>query len=268
MTERLVKYFTVTQKALILTVWISSALFGLYILMHYFGAIFTDNLQNWNSLLPNLYIRGGDSSNFSIGLHFLFGGVLLILSYIQFLNIIRLKWPKFHRITGRIYLISCVLTAVGGLFFIFERGTIGGPVMDVGFGIYGILMLAVPIFVLKTALKRDFKQHQRWARYLFALVIASWLYRMEYGTWMLFTENLGMEKNFRGWFDKIMAFFFYVPNIIIVYFINKDKLVENRLTLMMGTLVFMISTCFLIISTVYVSKELWLLPILNLFSKT
>lgn len=40
-----------------------------------------------------------------------------------------------------LYAVAALGAAVGGLVFIFGRGTIGGPVMSVGFGLYGVLVI-------------------------------------------------------------------------------------------------------------------------------
>lgn len=64
-------------------------------------------------------------------------------------------------------------------------------------------------------------QQRAWALRLFALAIGSWLYRMEYGLWFMFTNAVGHQDDFRGWFDQLMAFFFFLPNLLIVEFILK-----------------------------------------------
>jgi hypothetical protein len=57
--------------------------------------------------------------------------------------------------------------------------------------------------------------HRRWAIRLFALAIGSWLYRMDYGFWLLFTGGAGHTQAFSGPFDVAMAFAFYVPNLVV-----------------------------------------------------
>jgi hypothetical protein len=88
--------------------------------------------------------------------------------------------------------------------------------MDIGFSGYGILMFIAAIQTIKFAMKRDFMIHQAWAWRLYALAIGSWLYRMDYGLWLLLTDWVGHTQEFDGWFDNFMSFFFYVPNLIIV----------------------------------------------------
>ena len=50
---------------------------------------------------------------------------------------------------------------------------------------------------------------------MFALAIGSWLYRMDYGFWMILAHGAGHTRAFSGPFDAIMSFFFYLPNLLV-----------------------------------------------------
>src|SRR5690606_33918735 len=93
--------------------------------------------------------------------------------------------------------------------------TIGGPTMDLGFGLYGALMVLAAVQTVRHAVARRLEAHRAWAIRLFALAIGSWLYRMDYGFWMLFAGRLGHTSSFDGWFDMFMIFWFYIPNLIV-----------------------------------------------------
>ncbi len=87
--------------------------------------------------------------------------------------------------------------------------------MDVGLGLYGALIVLCATMAYVHAQSGRYERHRAWAIRLFALTIGSWLYRMEYGLWFLLLGFLGRTGGFGGWFDAIMVFFFYVPNLII-----------------------------------------------------
>ena len=70
---------------------------------------------------------------------------------------------------------------LGGLAFILLQGTIGGPAMNAGFCLYGALTVIAALQTVRHARQRRFEIHRGWAIRLFALVIGSWLYRMDYG---------------------------------------------------------------------------------------
>lgn len=107
------------------TVWISALLFGLFILSFYFIALFEGNTAQWNEVLPGLYDEDTRAATVGIGAHFAAGGIILILGCIQLLSSLRKKYPQLHRWLGRLYVLSALLAAMGGLVFIFLKGTIG-----------------------------------------------------------------------------------------------------------------------------------------------
>lgn len=252
--------------SLVGTVWLSALLFGSYILAFYATALFDGDLQRWNEVLPGLYEPRSAPANYGIGLHFAAGGLILVLGCIQLLSSIRDRFPAFHRWTGRVYVTACLLAAAGGLIFIFFRGTIGGTIMDIGFGLYGILMLWCAVETARYAIARNLGKHQAWAIRLFALAIGSWLYRMDYGFWLLLTDGLGHTNDFTGIFDRVMAFFFYIPNLMVAeIFIRRRKLSESPIIKGISTAVMVLATLFILTGTYFFTVHYWGPAILDFF---
>jgi len=107
------------------------------------------------------------------------------------------------------------------------KGTVGGLVMDVGFSFYGVLMFVAAVQTVRYAMARHLLNHQAWAWRLYALAIGSWLYRMDYGLWLILTDWVGHTEEFNGWFDHIMAFLFYIPNLLIVELMIRARSQES-----------------------------------------
>ncbi|MEO0338150.1 MAG: DUF2306 domain-containing protein [Bacteroidota bacterium] len=251
--------------ALVATVWTSALLFGLYILAFYAAALFQDNTAQWNEVLPGLYDNDTKAATIGIGIHFAAGGLILILGCIQLMNRLRKKFPAIHRWLGRIYVLASILAGIGGLTFIFVKGTIGGVVMDIGFGLYGVLMIWTAIETIRHAYQKRFEQHRAWAIRLFALAIGSWLYRMDYGFWFLFTDGLGHTDTFSGPFDKFMIFFFYLPNLLVAeIFIGRRKLFQTNLAKGLAAFLTFGATAFLILATYFFTTHFWGPAILEL----
>ena len=251
----------------ITTVWVSAGLFGLYILAFYAAPLYAGNMEQWNGTLPGLYQKGAVASTSGIGLHFAAGGIILMLGSIQLIRGIQVRYPALHRWIGRIYVTACLLTAIGGLTFIFIKGTIGGTTMNIGFGLYGILMLIAAVATYQHAVKGRLDKHRAWAIRLYVLAIGSWLYRMDYGFWIMLTDGVGHTPQFSGPFDKVMAFFFYVPNLLVAeVFIRDFKYRSNSLLKLLATTVLLMMTAFLLIGTYYFTKFYWGPAILNLLS--
>lgn len=76
-----------------------------------------------------------------------------------------------HRIAGRIYILACLFTAIGGLTFLFLHGTVGCNIVNVGFGSYGIVMLVCSIQAMRFASIKVVGQLKARAIRLYALAI-------------------------------------------------------------------------------------------------
>jgi hypothetical protein len=240
------------------TVWVSAALFGLYILAFYAAALYEGNLERWNKILPRLYEQSTTAATTGIGLHFAMGGVILVLGSIQLIEGVRTRFPAWHSWIGRIYVTACLLAAVGGLVFIGMKGTIGGVVMNVGFGLYGVLMFIAAIATYRYAVVGQLANHRVWALRLYALAIGSWLYRMDYGFWLLLADGLGHTKSFSGPFDRVMAFFFYIPNLLVVEALlrARQSSVSPGLKLL-SSFVLLLATSFLLVGTYFFTLYYW-----------
>ena len=251
---------------LVTTVWVSALLFGLFILSFYFVALLEGNTAQWNEILPGLYDSTTKSATIGIGIHFAAGGIILILGCIQLIGPVREKFPALHRWLGRVYVLASILTAVGGLAFIFIKGTIGGLVMDIGFAGYGILMFWAAIETFRYAKAKQFDNHRAWAIRLFALAIGSWLYRMDYGFWLLFTDGLGHTDSFDGPFDYFMSFFFYLPNLVVAeLFIRRQQLLRSSLAKWAAVCGLYVAIAFLILATYFFTIRFWGPAIVDLF---
>jgi hypothetical protein len=247
-----------TSIALIATVWLSSAIFGLYILAFYAGAFSTGDLKQWNGVLPRLYEPDTPLATAGIGLHFAAGGIILALGFIQLIAAIRRRAPGLHRWVGRVYVSAALLAGLGGLIFITAKGTIGGTPMDIGFSLYGLLMLIAAIQTWRYAIARRLEVHRAWAIRLFALAIGSWLYRMDYGFWFLLAGGLGHTRAFDGPFDIVMAFFFYLPNLLVAEAFIRARRFDAHPALRLTAAAIMAGAIgFLLIGTYYFTRFYW-----------
>jgi hypothetical protein len=247
-------------RVLAIVSWSSAVIFGLYILLFYFISFLTGNLEYWNlGKLPGLYDPHNLKSTLGIGLHFAFGGLILVFGFIQLFQPLRNKYPAWHRWIGRIYVLSCLVTAIGGIGFILFKGTVGGRLMDIGFGIYGLLTFICAVLTWKYAIVRNLVKHREWALRLFVLAISSWLYRIEYGVILMLFGDKGHTSDFRGPVDILMHFLFYLPNLIAleIYLKGKLKIRNNAVYLVF---IFLVWSCSIIIvlATYYFLRYIWI----------
>ena len=221
-------------------------------------------MEKWNGILPCLYEPETGAANAGIGVHFAAGGVILVLGFVQLIAQIRRRFPAVHRWLGRVYVVAALLAGVGGLTFILVKGTVGGAVMDIGFGLYGALMIWAAVQTIRLARGGEIERHRAWSLRLFALAIGSWLYRMDYGFWILFTGGAGHEENFRGWFDWVMMFFFYLPNLLVAEAFIRGRQRSASVGLRLTAAGFIVvANCFLLLGTYYFTKLYWGPAIIN-----
>jgi Predicted membrane protein (DUF2306) len=245
-------------RALISIFWISAAIFGLYIIAFYAGAVSDGAPHRWNESLPGLYEPHTLAATIAIGAHFATGAILLLLGPVQLIGAVREKVPKLHRWLGRIYATTALITGLGGLAFIALKGTIGGTPMNVGFGLYGALTVAAAMQTIRHAQARRFDAHRAWAIRLFALAIGSWLYRMDYGFWRMVAQGVGHTRTFDGPFDVVMAFFFYIPNLIVAELFIRTQQLRLGPAMRLGAALFVsAATTFVAVGTYYFTAYYW-----------
>ena len=248
--------------------WISAGAFGLYIFAFYLGNLLTGYPAAWNEILDGLYEKGNLPALASMSAHMAAGAVVLLLGPVQFILAIRSRWPVVHRWIGRVYVTTCGLAGLGGLIFIATKGTIGGAWMNVGFGLYGALMLLCAVQAWRHAAARRFDRHREWAIRLFALAIGSWLYRMDYGFWLLAMHRIGHREDFHGPFDVVMSFFFYLPNLAVAELYLRSAWLKEHGAARVATVVLMnTATVVVAVGTYYFLRFYWGPGILGAFGK-
>jgi hypothetical protein len=252
---------------LIATVWASTLVFGIYILAFYALPFFGGNVEQWNTTLPGLYDKENAGSTTGIGIHFISGGIILILGCIQMLGGVREKFPIIHRISGRVYILASIFAAIGGLAFVFLKGTIGGTVMDIGFAGYGLLMLLAAVETIRHAMAGRMDKHRAWGIRLFALAIGSWLYRMDYGFYIGFGGIEGHTDTFDGWFDYFMDFWFYLPNLVVAeIIIGKYAFFQRPGVRVTGAILIVLACCFLLFASAIFIRDYWGPAIIGAFA--
>jgi hypothetical protein len=248
-----------SSAGLMAVTWLSAGIFGAYILSYYGLAAPLGRLSDWNKKLPDLYDAATPLATLGIGLHFIAGAALLLLGPLQFFARIRVRTPAVHRWVGRVYAGAALVAGVGGLAYIAGHGTIGGAPMSVGFGLYGALVALSAAQTLRYGYARRFDLHRAWAIRLYALAIGSWLYRMDYGFWLLFANGRGHTRHFTGRFDFVMDFFFYLPNLVVAELAIRARPRSMGAPARIGaSVVVSIATAFVLLATYFFARYEWL----------
>lgn len=163
-----------------------------------------------------IYTPGGAYANLAVFSHMALGAAVMGVAPLQLLSQLRQRHPWLHRITGRVIVGGAIIVALGGLVYIAIRGTIAGPLMDFGFALYGVLMLAAAVLTLRYARAGAVAQHSEWALRLFVLVMGSLIFRVHYVVWYILTDGLWSNEALTGPFDQVQYFAFYLPYLIML----------------------------------------------------
>ncbi|MEX0339724.1 MAG: DUF2306 domain-containing protein [Arenibacterium sp.] len=147
--------------------------------------------------------------------HMVSGGLLTFLAPVQLMHPLRRRWPVAHRATGYVIAGLALITSVFGALYILRQGTIGGPLMNTGFGLYGLLLGIAAVQTVRLA-RAGNVSHRNWALRLIVLALGSWLYRVHYAIWEISTDGLGSRPDFTGIFDQVQVFGFYLPYLLLL----------------------------------------------------
>ena len=192
----------------------------------------------------------------SLSIHMILGVILTLLAPLQVILGHAKKWIKLHRVLGYIIVFSSFITAFGGLTYIFLKGTIGGQVMNIGFTIYGFLVMISSFLVARYARLKEWRLHRAWSLRLFLLAIGSWLYRVCYGVLsQVISDPFGSKNVFQSPIDYFMDFSFYaIPLFILELYLYLNKTNRSLHPLLLSMLLLLISTFFIIGTWVYFGK--------------
>jgi len=111
-------------------------------------------------------------------LHVFGAAAALLLGPLQFLPRLRSTRPRWHRWSGRVYLVAGV--GVGGLTgLVLALAASGGPVARAGFAALALAWLSTGAAALWQVRRGDLAAHRRWVSRNFALAFAAVTLRLE-----------------------------------------------------------------------------------------
>jgi hypothetical protein len=213
----------VTGRVFYLAALIGMAIFGAYIVLRASGTT-TRNFYQWHELLESAPIKTatGWIASVGIGLHYFMGVVLVLAWPILFSARIRTRHRRVHRWTGRVYVSAGLLAGIGGMSFILARHEGSAP--HVAFAMWGSVMMLSAVMAYVHARAKRFDLHRAWAIRLFAMVLGSWIFDLEYRAWEDMTGGAGMGNGDNpGWFDHAINYLFFVPNLLVAEFFIRNK---------------------------------------------
>ncbi|MEO0734779.1 MAG: DUF2306 domain-containing protein [Bacteroidota bacterium] len=160
-------------------------IFALYVLLFYGGVALTGDLEGWNAALENGIEPGKTMNNTAIAVHLLLAIIIHVGGPLQFIPQLRKRALNFHRWNGRVYAVVTFITALTGLFMIWEHrlGESAGSLAGMTLG--AAIILAASLLAWRFAVKGDLGRHERWAVRLFLAASGVWFFRIILMGWFL-----------------------------------------------------------------------------------
>jgi hypothetical protein len=199
------------------------AVFGTYILLRGTGSTYKV-FDQWHDLVTGLPMRTSADwiANIGIGMHFFMGAVLVLAWPILFSSRIRVRHRAVHRWTGRVYVTAGLLAGVGGMSFILAHHN--GSAAHTAFAMWGAVMMLSAVMAYVHARARRFDLHRAWAIRLFAMVLGSWIFDLEYRAWIDMAGGVGIGTDeVPGAFDYAINYLFFIPNLLVAEFFIRNK---------------------------------------------
>ncbi len=214
-------------------------LFAVYIITVYGLAALHGQLGNRDLFFNHRYIAGDVTGNTAVAIHILCALLLSLSGAIQLVPQVRARAPLIHRWNGRIFIGGALLVSSAGLYLTWIRHAVGDLPQHIGISISAILMIIFAILALRTAIKRDFAAHRRWALRLFMVVSSQWFFRLGFMFWVFVNHGpAGFDADtFTGPFLNILSVADYlIPlTFLELYFLTqRNKGVLARVAMSTG----------------------------------
>lgn len=146
--------------------------------------------------------------------HILFGGLALLVGWIQFHKKFRNSNLQRHRIIGKIYMIAVIISGTCGVYIGFYAT--GGIITSIGFICLGVLWLFTTYKAYWAAKSKDIDLHQGFMIYSYALCFAAVTLRIWLPTLTYLFGDFTIAY-------RIVAWLCWVPNLAFAFFWVRNK---------------------------------------------
>ena len=145
--------------------------------------------------------------NFTFYTHIYLGGLALLIGWTQFSSKLRNKNIALHRMTGKVYVVSVLISSITGIYIgIFATG---GLISSMGFICLGVIWFYTTLMAFIYIRSKQTLQHQKMMIYSYAACFAGVTLRL----WLsVLTSIFGDFINAY----TIVAWLCWVPNLLLV----------------------------------------------------
>lgn len=239
---------------------IGQFIFALYILGLYGVSGLAGDFERWNEASPHGYVAQDLWGNLFFGMHMALAAVITIGGPLQLMKKVRTKFPRFHRINGRIYIFTAFLISIAGLYLSWVRGSVGGLIGAIFITCNAALIMVCAFYAVRLAMNGKLASHRKWAIRLFLAVSGVWFFRVFLMLWLtIFQGPVGFDmETFEGPALNMIYTFSYIFPVLFAEFYFRAK--ESKHTKGQWTLaVFMWAlTACIAVGTFSATMGMWL----------
>ena len=240
---------------------IGQFIFALYILGLYGVNGLAGDFERWNQSTPHGYVPKDVWGNVLFAVHMALAAVITIGGPLQLMKKVRSKFPRFHRINGRIYITSAFVISLAGLYLAWVRSMAGGLAGAIFITINGMLIMICAFYTVKYAIARKLATHRKWAIRLFLAMSGVWFFRVFLMGWIMVNQGqaVGFDlDSFEGPALNVLYTCSYILPVVFagLYFKAKESKRPNTKRTMS---VFILGlTVYIILGSAVATMGMWL----------
>jgi|SRR5580658_2523768 hypothetical protein len=140
--------------------------------------------------------------------HMLIAPIALLIGPLQFIQGLRARHLRLHRIVGRVYVVSCLIAGTAGLATALHAS--GGPIAGVGFGMLAVCWIGVTLGGWWAAVQRRIELHRLLMRLSYALTFSAVTLRLQIP--IGFALGASSYSTMSVW----LAYTAWIPNLLAV----------------------------------------------------
>lgn len=235
-------------------------IFALYILGLYGVNGIAGDFERWNIGTAHGYVQKDIWGNVFFGMHVLLAAVITIGGPLQVIKKVRDRFPKLHRISGRVYIFSAFLIATAGLYLTWVRGNIGGLVGAMFITTNGLLILTCAYFTIRKAMGSQFNAHRKWAIRLYFVMSGVWFFRVFLMLWLTVHQApVGFDpETFQGPALNMLYTFSYILPIVFLELYFRAKKANKPTAKRILSIFILFLTCCMAVGTFSATMGMWL----------
>ncbi|WP_299126364.1 DUF2306 domain-containing protein [uncultured Winogradskyella sp.] len=179
-----------------------------FVIDRHFGLLGSKSTELLSNIIWNVGFYG----------HIIFGGLALLIGWLQFNKTLRLNKLRLHKLIGKIYMVSALISGTCGFYIAFYAT--GGIISKIGFMALAVIWLYTTFKGYQVIKRGEVSKHQYFMIFSYAACFSAVTLRI----WLPVLSAI-----FGAFVPayRIVAWLCWVPNICVAYFIVKNLKKKN-----------------------------------------